>query len=118
MVMAWLKLRKRNLAPILNANGWAVNSSVIVNVRFGQKLTSVAKVPVFVGNDPFADKKMPAWKKALIWIGVGVVLAVGIYFLLPKDIRPFWPKEECVVESVESVNGDTEVVVEETSAEK
>lgn len=118
MVMAWLKLRKRNLAPILNANGWAVNSSVIVNVRFGQKLTSVAKVPVFVGNDPFADKKMPAWKKALIWTGVGVVLAVGIYFLLPKDIRPFWPKEECVVESVESVGGDTEVVVEETSAEK
>ncbi len=117
MVMAWMKLRKRNLAPILNANGWAVNSSVIVNVRFGQKLTSVAKVPVFVGNDPFADKKMPAWKKALIWVGVGVVLAVGIYFLLPKDIRPFWPKEECAVESVEAVEG-AEVVVEETAAEK
>lgn len=117
MVMAWMKLRKRNLAPILNANGWAVNSSVIVNVRFGQKLTSVAKVPVFVGNDPFADKKMPAWKKALIWVGVGVVLAVGIYFLLPKDIRPFWPKEECAVESVEVVDG-AEVVVEETASEK
>ncbi|MGN0190251.1 MAG: hypothetical protein ACI39U_01215 [Candidatus Cryptobacteroides sp.] len=113
MVMAWLKLRKRNLAPILNANGWAVNSSVIVNVRFGQKLTSVAKLPVFAGNDPFADKKMPLWKKALLWIGVGVVLAVGIYYLLPEDLRPSWREKECAVESVET--GGT--VLEEVPAE-
>ncbi len=26
MIMAWIKLRRRNLAPLLNANGWAVNA--------------------------------------------------------------------------------------------
>lgn len=28
VVLAWLKLRRRNLAPILDANGWAVNARV------------------------------------------------------------------------------------------
>ena len=120
MIMAWLRLRKRNLAPILNANGWAINSNVIVNVAFGQKLTTIAKMPTFVGNDPFADKKMPAWKKALIWIAVIIVIAVGVYFLLPKDIRPFWPEAktgtevEAPAETVAEVPADT---VEITSAE-
>ena len=27
MIMAWLKLRRRNLAPVLNANGWAIKPS-------------------------------------------------------------------------------------------
>jgi len=26
MIIAWLKMRQRNLGPILDANGWAVNS--------------------------------------------------------------------------------------------
>jgi hypothetical protein len=26
MILAWMKLRKRNLGPILDANGWAVNA--------------------------------------------------------------------------------------------
>ena len=34
MVMAWLKLRRRNLAPVLNANGWAVNADAIISVPF------------------------------------------------------------------------------------
>ncbi len=106
MIMSWLSLRKRNLAPILNANGWAVNSKVIVNVRFGQTLTGMAKMPVFVGNDPFAEKKMPAWKKAVICIALILGILTGVYFCLPKDIRPFWPKPEA----------QTECPVAETSA--
>ena len=98
MVMSWLNLRKRNLAPILNANGWAVNAKVIVNARFGQTLTGVARMPVFVGNDPFADKKMPVWKKAVISIALILGVLVGIYFCLPKNIRPFWPQPEAQTE--------------------
>ncbi len=45
MIMAWLKLRKRDLSPILNANGWAINSRVIVNIKFGATLTHLAKYP-------------------------------------------------------------------------
>ncbi len=98
MIMSWLSLRKRNLAPILNANGWAVNSKVIVNVRFGQTLTGMAKMPVFVGNDPFAEKKMPKWKKALIGIAFILGILIGVYFCLPKHIRPFWPHQKAETE--------------------
>lgn len=96
MIMSWLSLRKRNLAPILNANGWAVNANVIVNVRFGQTLTGIAKMPVFVNNDPFAEKKMPKWKKNVIIAAVilGILLGIGlvVYFRIPAESRPFWPK--------------------------
>lgn len=46
MFLAWLKLRARNLTPILNANGWAINAKTIVNVPFGQTLTDEAKFPM------------------------------------------------------------------------
>ncbi len=39
MAIAWLKLRKRNLGPILDANGWAVNAKARMNVPFGGALT-------------------------------------------------------------------------------
>ncbi len=45
LVIAWLKLRKRNLGPILDANGWAVNAKAKINVPFGAALTGVAKLP-------------------------------------------------------------------------
>jgi hypothetical protein len=45
MLIAWLKLRQRNLGPILDANGWAVNGSVRMNVPFGAALTKVATLP-------------------------------------------------------------------------
>ena len=72
--IAWSKLRKRNLGPVLNANGWAVNSNVIVNTVFGKTLTSVAKYPKMNLDDPYA-KKTPAWVKWLI--GLLLVLAAA-----------------------------------------
>ena len=54
MVIAYFKLRKRNLAPILDANGWAVNTRAIVNIPFGKTLTALARLPeggaVFAGR--------------------------------------------------------------------
>lgn len=64
--IAWSKLRKRNLGPVLNANGWAINSKVLVNIIFGSKLTSVAKYPKLKTNDPYARKSSP-WK-IVLWI--------------------------------------------------
>ena len=93
MVMAWLKLRKRNLSPVLNANGWALNARVLVNVRFGATLTSIAKYPIVKTKDPFT-MKAPWWKKLLRWLVVVVCVAVAVYFILPKDMRPWWPKAE------------------------
>src|SRR5690606_20210017 len=58
--IAWLKLRQRNLGPILDASGWAVNGQVRINVPFGGKLTEVAKLPPGSKRnliDPYAEKK-------------------------------------------------------------
>ena len=44
MVITYFKLRKRNLAPILDANGWAVNTRAIVNIPFGKTLTALARL--------------------------------------------------------------------------
>ena len=74
--IAWTKLRKRNLGPILNANGWAINSKVLVNILFGGKLTTVAKYPKLKLADPY-DQKTPAWK---IWLPT-VLVILSIAFL-------------------------------------
>ena len=74
MIMAWLKLRKRNLSPLLNANGWAVNAKTLVNIPFGGMLTKVARAPRVSGvKDPFAEKKHTFLKVLLILI---IVLAI------------------------------------------
>ncbi len=64
VVLAWLKLRQRNLAPILDANGWAVNTRAKINIPFGTALTGTAALPKGAQRsmvDPFAVKKKP-WK--------------------------------------------------------
>jgi hypothetical protein len=67
MAIAWLKLRNRNLGPILDANGWAVNAKARMNVPFGGALTGVAAVPpgaTFGAADKFAEKPS-VWPKLL-----------------------------------------------------
>jgi len=66
MVMAWLKLRRRNIAPLLNANGWAVNAPSKISIPFGETLTDVAKFPKMNLKDPYAKKGLAPWKKWLI----------------------------------------------------
>ena len=46
MLVAYLKLRRRNLAPILDANGWAINTRARINTAFGASLTGVIELPV------------------------------------------------------------------------
>ncbi|MCR5395203.1 MAG: hypothetical protein K6E86_07410 [Bacteroidales bacterium] len=82
MFLAWLKLRKRNMAPVLNANGWAINASAKINIPFGETLTQQAKFPVGLKlKDPYADRKMPWWKKVLLWIVCIIVCAVLILLI-------------------------------------
>ena len=68
MLIAWLKLRQRNLAPILDANGWAINGRVRVPVSLGRSLTAVAKLPP--GTLPAMDDKFAEppvfWPKLVV----------------------------------------------------
>ncbi|RJP25526.1 MAG: hypothetical protein C4529_00670 [Deltaproteobacteria bacterium] len=78
VILAWLKLRKRNLGPILDANGWAVNARAKINIPFGASLTAAARLPENAERsmaDPFAEKKRP-WKLYLL---LAIVAAVFLY---------------------------------------
>jgi hypothetical protein len=81
MLIAYLKLRKRNLAPILDANGWAINARAVVNIRFGNTLTHLAELPKNAKvnlHDPFSQKKRP-----LLPVMIALIILAGllIYFL-------------------------------------
>jgi hypothetical protein len=83
MAVAWLKLRKRNLGPILDANGWALNAMAKVNVPLGGSLTKEAVLPAGSAremSDPFAEKPRP-WG---FYITVLVVLGLALGWYLGK----------------------------------
>ncbi|MBR0453327.1 MAG: hypothetical protein IIX29_05235, partial [Bacteroidales bacterium] len=85
MFIAWTKLKKRDLGPVLNANGWAINARILVNMTFGATLTSLAKYPnviALASKDPYAKQKKKGcgwyWVLAILLILIGV--AVALYF--------------------------------------
>jgi hypothetical protein len=81
MLLAWLKLRRRNLGPILDANGWAINNRARINVAFGAAMTELASLPKGAKRslrDPFADRT-PPWRLYL-FTALVVGLAGGWYF--------------------------------------
>jgi hypothetical protein len=81
MVLAFIKLRKRNLAPILDANGWAINAKAKINVPFGAALTGVAKLPPGSHRDlfdPYAESK--TGRNRCIAVAVLVVIVWGLWF--------------------------------------
>lgn len=85
VIVAWFKLRSRNLGPLLDANGWAVNARAKINIPFGASLTQLATLPTGAQRslaDPYAEKE-PPWKGIVIglFILAGLLLA-GISFLV------------------------------------
>ena len=78
MVIAYVKLRQRNLAPLLDANGWAINARAKINIPFGGSLTHLAKLPPGAErslNDPYAEKQVP-WRLYLaLLIVIGAAAA-------------------------------------------
>ncbi len=80
LIIAYIKLRKRNLGPILDASGWAVNAKARINVPFGTVLTQVAALPPGSQRDlvdPYAEKKSP-WPK----IAIGALFMYIAYIVL------------------------------------
>jgi hypothetical protein len=80
MLLAYLKLRKRNLGPILDAEGWAVNGRLKINVPFGGALTHLAALPPGVERkmtDPFGEKKRP-WR---LYIALAVVVVLALLWV-------------------------------------
>jgi hypothetical protein len=78
MLLAALKLRQRNLGPLLEPNGWAINSRVKINIPFGTKLTQRATLPPgshLSRQDPYEDKAAK-WRRRKT-IAVLVILGLA-----------------------------------------
>lgn len=89
MLIAWYKLKQRNLGPILDANGWAINARAKINIPFGTALTGIAKLPEGARRslvDPYAEKKS-IWPYYAMFI---ILLAIGIIWGLWHS--GFWSK--------------------------
>lgn len=77
MLIAWIKLRQRNLGPILDANGWAINGRVKITVPFGTALTDKAALPknsTRVLGDPYAEKR----SSLRFWILLAILIVVAL----------------------------------------
>ena len=127
MIMAWMKLRRRNIAPLLNANGWAVNASSKISIPFGETLTDIAKFPKMNLKDPYAKKGMAPWAKWFISILALAVVAAGLWLFnvlaplglnspLPRYNQPE-PVEEVLVEEAAAAASADEIVADEAAAE-
>lgn len=92
MILAWMKLRKRNLAPLLNANGWAINADAIISVLFGNTLTEQAQFPVLKLADPHAKiKKLTKggkWAIAIAALLLGIAVALVVLYCV--GVRVVW----------------------------
>ena len=124
MFIAWRKLRKRDLGPILNANGWAINAQSLVNTKFGKTLTSLAKFPKLTAVDPEARKKQ-ARRRFWCWFcSIVIVAAVALWLcnvLAPIGVKsPLKcynpdPVVEEVVEAETEAPAEAELPVEEAA---
>jgi hypothetical protein len=76
MLIAWFGLRRRNLGPLLDASGWAVNARALINIPFGATLTAIAHLPPGAERaltDPYAEKPS-RWP----WVVAVLLLAAGL----------------------------------------
>ena len=103
MFIAWRKIRRRDLGPVLNANGWAINAAALVRAKFGKTLTSLAQFPKLTAVDPEARKKANVRKFWGWFCGLVVVACVALW--LCNVLAPIGIKSplSCYKEAAEAV---------------
>lgn len=90
VLITWMKLRQRNLGPILEANGWAINGRVKINVPFGTALTERAKLPPkshVEAGDPYSSEH-PVRTRVIVY---SVLLVLAAAVLIVARIEHTWP---------------------------
>jgi hypothetical protein len=89
MLLAALKLRQRNLGPLLEGTGWAVNGRVKINMPLGAALTERGVLPPNsdrVSHDPYEDKAAALRRRFAI-----AILVVAAAWLVAARILHLWP---------------------------
>ena len=127
--IAWRKIKKRNLGPVLNANGWAINARALVNSSFGKTLTTLAELPKLTSVDP-KERAKRRRRRLCRWCCLILILALVFGILWYKNklgCIGLARYEEPVVEQVEEpaepqvsdsvISSDAEGGVEKSAAE-
>lgn len=81
MLLAFLKLRQRNLGPLLDASGWAINTRARINLPFGVSLTELAELPENATcdlDDPYPN---PSSRYKVLLVGVLIGAGIAAAFL-------------------------------------
>jgi len=89
MILAALKLRQRNLGPLLEGNGWAVNGRVKINMPLGVALTDRGILPPHSTRttvDPYEDNAAKT-RRRLAFTAFILVMAA----LVAAKVFHFWP---------------------------
>jgi hypothetical protein len=122
MIIAWLKLRQRNLGPILDANGWAVNTQAKINIPFGRSLTKLAVLPPGAQRDltdPYAESHKG---RNLVYTALAVIAVLlglwyfGVLHKLPV-LKTALPKSGYVLKvAVETAEAELKAAAEALAA--
>jgi len=89
MLLAALKLRQRNLGPLLEGTGWAVNGRVKINMPLGVALTDRGVLPPNANRlafDPYEDDAANTRRLVAYALAVAVVA-----WLAAARVFHFWP---------------------------
>ena len=94
MLIAWRKLKQRNIAPILDASGWAINGNVKIPTLLGDSLTKLPVYPVksfLTTKDPYASKKFPI-KRVIFGVILLAIILIALILILknPDGISGVW----------------------------
>jgi hypothetical protein len=84
VALAWFKLRSRNLGPLLDANGWAINARAKINIPFGNSLTQLAQLPPNAERaltDPYAEETRP-WAR---YFGILALILLAAFAWVLRD---------------------------------
>jgi hypothetical protein len=103
VIIAFLKLRQRTIGPILDANGWAINGRVKINIPFGTALTERALLPsnaTRILEDPYEDKAAASRRRWIIFLVIVVLAAIGIRWDHNRRGHYFWQPEPAAVQVV------------------
>jgi hypothetical protein len=94
--IAWSKLRQRNIAPILDASGWAINGNVKITTILGTSLTHLPSRPAGAYFTPFDKFSSRRTRIAKIVLWTLLVLLIALLFFLhikyPGLISAKWLK--------------------------
>ncbi|MDF7670295.1 hypothetical protein PT276_03595 [Orbaceae bacterium ESL0721] len=87
VILAWIKLRRRTLGPLLEASGWAINSRIKISLFSGRLLTSKAELPQNAKRnllEPFKKRSKKPLVFSLLALLLGVVITAGYYYYFYK----------------------------------